>query len=124
MLRKALGVACLVYGLIFLVAALTHAGIALAPLAEPVIAPAAIVETVCGAAVLAGGYGALAGWARAWDGLIYAQAVALAGVLLGILALALGGAAATPLHTWYHRTIATLLALGLGGAFYVSRVRR
>ncbi|MFI7448426.1 hypothetical protein ACIBQX_13090 [Nonomuraea sp. NPDC049714] len=123
-LRRALGVASLAYGLIFSLAALLHAGFAFGPVAEPVIVPAVIVETICAVATLAGGYGALAGRARAWDGLIYAHAVALAGVLLGILALALGGGEATVLNTWYHRSMATLLALGLGGAFYVSRVRR
>jgi hypothetical protein len=123
-LRTALGVASLAYGLIFSLAALLHAGIVLGPVAEPVIVPAVIVETICGAAMLAGGHGALAGRAWGWNGLIYAHAVALAGVLLGILALALGGGEATTLNTWYHRMMAALLALGLGGAFYVSRVRR
>ncbi|WP_043634437.1 hypothetical protein [Nonomuraea candida] len=124
-LRRALGGLSLLYALVFLVFGLLHAGIALGPVSQPVIVPAAIAETLCASAVLAGAYGALAGRAWAWDGLVYGHAAALGGVLLGILALAFGdGAEETPLLTWYHGTMAVALAAGLSGAFYVSRVRR
>ncbi|MFI7641814.1 hypothetical protein [Nonomuraea sp. NPDC049400] len=123
-LRRALGRLSLLYALIFLCFALMHAGIAFGPVAEPVIVPAAIVETLCAGAMLAGAYGVLAGRTWAWDGLIYSHAAALAGVLLGILALALGAGPASALLGWYHSAMAAVLAAGLAGSFYVSRVRR
>ncbi|MEU6719250.1 hypothetical protein ABZ897_47970 [Nonomuraea sp. NPDC046802] len=124
-LRRALGALSCLYALIFFSFALSHAGIGLLPLGEPVIVPAAIVETLCGGAVLAGAYGALTGREWAWDGLIYTHAGALAGVLLGIVAVALGAAnEVTGLLMWYHGIMATALAAGLAGSFYVSRVRR
>ncbi|MEV1178034.1 hypothetical protein [Nonomuraea sp. NPDC049784] len=123
-LRRALGWLSLLYALIFLCFALMHAGIAFGPVGEPVIVPAAIVETLCAGATLAGAYGVLAGRAWAWDGLIYSHAAALAGVLMGILALALGADQASALLSWYHSLMAAALAAGLAGSFYVSRVRR
>ncbi|WP_188195855.1 hypothetical protein [Nonomuraea sp. SYSU D8015] len=124
-LRKALGWLSVTYAAVFFTAALLHTGTTLGPLRQPVIAPAVIVETLCGAALLAGAYGALAATTWAWDGLIYTHAGALAGVLMGIMAVGLGpgGAAANPLLIWYHGTIAAFLTAGLGAAFYVSRVR-
>jgi hypothetical protein len=123
-LRKALGALSAAYALIFFCAGLLHTGLALGPLHEPVIVPAAVVETFCGAVLLIGARGALTGRPWAWDGLIYTHAGALAGVLMGILALAFGAAETTTLNTWYHRTMATLLIAGLAGALYTSRPRR
>ncbi|GAA3652467.1 hypothetical protein GCM10022224_014210 [Nonomuraea antimicrobica] len=123
-LRGALGGLSLLYALVFLTFGLLHAGIGVGPLREPVIVPAAVVETLCAGAMLAGAYGALSGRRWAWDGLIYAHACALGGVLLGILALAFGPVAGTALLTWYHSAMAVVLTAGLTGAFYVSRVRR
>ncbi|MFI7130391.1 hypothetical protein ACIBQ1_32205 [Nonomuraea sp. NPDC050153] len=122
-LRRALGWLSLLYGLIFLSFALLHAGIAAGPVREPVIVPAAIVETLCAAATFAGAYGVLAERAWAWDGLIYSHAAALGGVLLGILSLALGAGPSSTLLSWYHSAMAAVLAAGLAGSFYVSRVR-
>jgi hypothetical protein len=123
-LRKALGGLSAIYALVFFTAVLLHSGITLGPLSQPVIVPAAIVEMLCGLAMLAGAYGALAGRAWAWDGLIYTHAGALGGVLMGMLAVAMNpSAVATTLLLWYHGTMAAMLAGGLGAAFYVSRVR-
>ncbi|QYC43943.1 hypothetical protein Nocox_31830 [Nonomuraea coxensis DSM 45129] len=124
-IRRALGRLSLLYALIFLAAALLHAGAGPGPLRQPPVPPAVIVEALCCAAMLTGAYGALKARPWAWDGLIYTHAAALGGVLLGILATALapGTRGSTPL-LWYHGTIATFLAAGLGAAFYVSRVRR
>ncbi|MEV6040841.1 hypothetical protein AB0L65_57720 [Nonomuraea sp. NPDC052116] len=122
-LRRALGWLSLLYALIFLAFGLLHAGIAFGPVREPVIVPAAIVETLCAGATFAGAYGVLAKRAWAWDGLIYGHAAALGGVLMGILSLALGAGPASTLLSWYHSVIAVLLATGLAGSFYASRVR-
>ncbi|MEU7859967.1 hypothetical protein [Nonomuraea sp. NPDC049141] len=123
-LRKALGALSVAYALIFFCAALLHTGLRLGPLQDAVIVPASIVETFCGVVLLIGARGALTGRPWAWDGLIYTHAAALAGVLMGILALAFGAAETTALNTWYHRTMATLLIAGLAGALYTSRLRR
>ncbi|MFI9589721.1 hypothetical protein [Nonomuraea sp. NPDC052265] len=123
-LRKALGALSLAHALIFFGAALLHAGIPLGPLSQPVVPPAVIVETLCALGLLAGGHGALSRRPWAWDGLVYTHAGALGGVLIGILALALRPSAATTLSTWFHDTMAVLLAAGLAGAFYASRSRR
>ncbi|MEU7746189.1 hypothetical protein [Nonomuraea sp. NPDC049158] len=123
-LRKALGALSAAYALIFFCAALLHTGLPLGPLREPVIVPATIVETLCGLAMLVGAHGALKRRPWAWDGLFHTHAGALAGVLMGILAMAFGAAETTALNTWYHRTMAALLIAGLAGAGYVSRVRR
>ena len=53
-LRRALGRLSLLYALIFLSFGLLHAGIAFGPVREPVIVPAAIVETLCAGAMFAG----------------------------------------------------------------------
>ncbi|MEV0619052.1 hypothetical protein AB0I81_37445 [Nonomuraea sp. NPDC050404] len=123
-IRRTLGWLLLLYALVFLLFGLLHAGIAIGPLSEPVIVPAAIVEPLCAVAALAGSYGALRDRTWAWDGLVYSHAAALGGVLLGILALAFGDDSdATALLTWYHNAMAVALTAGLSGAFYVSRVR-
>ncbi|TDC99809.1 hypothetical protein E1292_30505 [Nonomuraea deserti] len=123
-LRKALGWLSACYALVFLSFALPHWGVVPGLMGEPVIIPAAVVETLCVAAMLAGARGALAGRSWAWNGLVYSHAAALGGVVLGILALALSGGADTALLTWYHGSMAAMLAAGLAGAFYVSSVRR
>ncbi|TDE43080.1 hypothetical protein E1295_26730 [Nonomuraea mesophila] len=123
-LRRALGLLSTCYALVFLLFALPHWGIAPGLLDEPVITPAAVVETLCAAALLAGAHGALAGRFWAWNGLIYSHAAALGGVVLGILAMALSGSSGSALLTWYHGCMAAVLAAGLASAFYVSRVRR
>ncbi|MDX3105653.1 hypothetical protein ACIBO5_13325 [Nonomuraea angiospora] len=122
-LRRALGGLSLLYALIFLSFGLLHAGISFGPVREPVIVPAAIVETLCAAAMFAGAYGVLAGRGWAWDGLIYSHSAALGGVLMGILSLALGAGPSSALLSWYHSVTAVLLAAGLAGSFYASRVR-
>ncbi|GAB2927586.1 hypothetical protein ACFMQL_04715 [Nonomuraea fastidiosa] len=127
-LRRLLGRLSVLYVLVFLTFALAHAGVAIGPIREPVIVPAVIVETLCAAALAVGAYGALAGRAWAWDGLLYGHAAALGGVLLGIAATTLrggGGDADAPsaLLLTYHATMAVVLTAGLVGAFYVSRAR-
>ncbi|MET9342538.1 hypothetical protein [Nonomuraea sp. NPDC003804] len=123
-LRKILGALAAGYALSFYLGALLHAGVAIGPVAEPVIVPAVIVETLCGTALVTGAYGALASRPWAWTGLRLGHAVALGGVLLGVVARTLGAGQSTPLNDWYHRIIATLLVLGLAGSLYASRARR
>lgn len=118
---KLFGALALLFALTFLTGAVSHAA---GLLGEPVIRPATVVETACAIGLLIAAYGAFTARRWAWNALLYAHAGALAGVLVGVLALALGAGEATTLNTWYHRVIAALLALGLGGVFYCSRMRR
>ncbi len=48
----------------------------------------------------------------AWRAAIVAHAIAIAGVLLGIAALAAGAGPTTPLNVAYHRAILSLLIVG------------
>ncbi|WP_084963106.1 hypothetical protein [Thermoactinospora rubra] len=123
-LTKTLGWLSLLYAPAFLAGALLHAGVRLGPLSTPPVPPAVVVETLCGLAMLAAGYGVLTGrpWAR--EGVAYAHAGTLAGVLLGIVATALVPGSDTPLTSWYHSVMAAALALGLGVVLYSSRARR
>lgn len=118
LMGKALGVLAVVLAAVLYGFAALHSGVWF----EPRIVPAVVVETICGTGLLIGGYGAIRH--RRWDWLVYAYSAALGGVLLGVLALALGPGDGTPLTMWYHRIMALVLALGLGGTLYVSRVRR
>jgi hypothetical protein len=92
----------------FLVGAVLHLGIPVFGLTEPPIAPAALVEALCGAGL------ATAAWWYSrvpWGTSVAlsAHALAVAGVLLGMAALAAGRGPSTPLNALYHRTI--LIAL-------------
>ncbi|MEU7001681.1 hypothetical protein [Nonomuraea sp. NPDC046570] len=118
------GALCLVYAAVFYLGALLHAGVVVGALREPFTPPAVLVETLCGSVLVAAGYGTLAGRRWASRVLVDAHAVALGGVLIGTLAVALGEDTPTAYITGYHRGMAVLLALGLGGAIYLSRSRR
>ncbi|NUR90220.1 MAG: hypothetical protein HOY71_39605 [Nonomuraea sp.] len=112
-LRKALAALSAVYAIVFFAAAAVHTGVWI----QPLIVPAVIAETLCGLAMLLGAY------RRTWDTIIWTHAFALAGVLLGVLSQGIGAAPDTTWSIWYHDIMAALLALGLGGALYVSRER-
>jgi len=111
------GILAGLYASTFFLGALLHLGARLpvggVVLAEPRIIPATIVETLCGLALAAGAYAVLARRDRAWRALVGAHAFALAGVLLGVVALALGAGPSTDLNTIYHRVMLTVLAAGL-----------
>jgi hypothetical protein len=96
----------------FFVGAILHLGIPLFGLNEPRIVPATLIEALCGV-----GLGAGAWWyARLRSGkaaALAAHALAIAGVLLGMAALAAGRGPSTPLNTVYHRTILVAL-IGTG----------
>lgn len=101
----------------FLIGAVSHLAVRIplgfATLAEPRIMPAAIVEGLC-AAVLAASAGAVAiRHARAWMAVVVAQAISLAGVLLGIAALAAGQGPHSEVNDIYHRVMVVALLAGL-----------
>jgi hypothetical protein len=98
----------------FLLAALLHLGTQF-PLgfSEPRIIPAAIVEGLCGVFLAVGIYGVFVRKTWAWGIAIAAHLFAVAGVLLGITALALGLGPSTETNSIYHRIILALLLIVL-----------
>ena len=98
----------------FLLATLLHLGVPL-PLgiSEPRIIPAAIVEGLCGLFLAVSAYAVLTHKTWAWWVAIAAHTFAVAGVLLGITALALGGGPSTEANTIYHSVILWVLIVVL-----------
>jgi hypothetical protein len=98
----------------FLLAALLHLRISL-PLgfSEPRILPAAIMEGLCGLLLAVSAYAVFARPRLAWGAALAAHLVAVAGVLLGITALALGLGPSTEADTIYHRVILGALVVVL-----------
>lgn len=75
-----------VEAVIFILASASHMGLPVPWLVGPRILPAAVIEGVCGLIIL---YASLHGGART---ALLCQAIGLAGVLLGMVALTLAGA--------------------------------
>jgi fluoride ion exporter CrcB/FEX len=96
----------------FLLAALLHLGIPVG-LSEPRIIPAAIVEGLCGLFLAVSTYAVVARTTWAWGSALAANLFAIAGVLLGITALALGAGPSTEANTIYHRVILGVLIVVL-----------
>ena len=114
---NAAGALVVLYAITFLLGAVLHLGFAIplgvTVLTEPIIIPAAIVESLCGLGLAISGYALFA--RRPWAGLatVVAHGFALAGVLLGMAALAAGRGPSTELNYAYHLTMLVLLAGGL-----------
>ena len=111
---KVISVLIVVEAITFLLAALLHLGI-LFPLgfSEPRIIPAAIVEGLCGLFLAVSAYAVFAQKTWAWWVALAAHLFAVAGVLLGITALALGLSPSTEANTIYHRVILVVLVIVL-----------
>src|SRR5437870_1531466 len=76
--------------IVFFLAALMHLGVALpVGFTEPVIIPAAIVEGLIALFMVVSAYALLTRRTWAWLATVFAHAFAIAGILLGITALAL-----------------------------------
>ena len=113
---------------LFFFGALQHAGIVLGPFHEPLIIPAAIVETVCGLSLLWGATALFRDLKTQWRAALIANFVALGGVLLGIIALAAGRGPRTASNDLYHRIMllligASVLILLLGRSRINRRLR-
>jgi len=117
MMSSAIGVLAVLYAVTFLTGTLLHLGVRIplgfAVLAEPRIIPATIVEGLCGLFLAVGAYAVLSHRTWAWPALTAAHAFALGGVLLGMVALAVGAGPSTELNTVYHRVMLVALAAGL-----------
>jgi hypothetical protein len=82
-------------------------------LAEPQIIDATIVEGLCGLFLAVSAYAVFTRWTWAWPVATAAYTFAVAGVLLGIGALAAGLGPTTEANYIYHRVMLVALAAGL-----------
>lgn len=117
LVKRAVGLLAVVYAATFVVAVLLHLGVQVplgfAVLDEPRRPIAVIVEGVAGFLL---GLCAFAVFARktwAWAAVTGAHAVALAGVVWGMIAVAAGRGLHTELNDTYHRVMVVLLAANL-----------
>jgi hypothetical protein len=94
---------------IFFFGGVQHAGITVGPFHEPLIIPAAIVESVCGLCLSWGALALFRNSTRRWRVALITNLVALAGVLLGIASLAVGAGPRTATNDLYHRMMLTLI---------------
>lgn len=79
---------------------------------EPRIVPAIIIETICGLALAFAGWSILTRQRWAWTAGIGAHTIALGGVTLGIVAIALGGGPRSQLNDIYHQVMIGTLTAG------------
>jgi hypothetical protein len=116
------GVLAVLMGLnaaLFVFGAIQHVGVEIGPFREPVIIPAAIVESVCALSLL-WGLSALLRAAPAFERVaLIGNLVACAGVLLGMVALAAGRGPRTVSNDNLHRAMLTLIALSLIALFII-----
>jgi hypothetical protein len=109
-MKRLLTVLMLGNAAIFVFGALQHAGVAIGPLHEPLIIPASIVETLCALALLWGAGAVLTGWLKARLAALIGNLVAIGGVAIGVVALAVGAGPRTASNDVYH---GIMLALAL-----------
>jgi hypothetical protein len=107
---------------LFLFGAVQHAGVALGPFHEPRIVPAAVVETVCGLALAYAAVALFRGTEAARRVTLVSTLLALAGVVIGLAALAMGAGPRTASNDLYHRLILVAIASSLV-LLFVSRTR-
>jgi hypothetical protein len=107
---------------LFFFGAVQHAGVALGPFHEPQIIPAAIVEAICGFALV---WGVTALITKDWAGrraAVVANLIALSGVVIGLVALALGAGPRTASNDLYHKLMLILIAGALLLIWFSRRV--
>ncbi|HMK28178.1 MAG TPA: hypothetical protein VK473_00740 [Terriglobales bacterium] len=97
---------------LFVFGAVQHLGLTMGPFHEPHIIPAAMVESLCALALIAGVI-AIKRRSRRWGVAVTANVVAICGVVLGIIALAAGRGPRTASNDLYHRIMLTLAGASL-----------
>ncbi len=95
---------------LFFFGSLQHSGVAIGRFHEPRIIPATIVEFLCGFCLLWGAIGLLRASRTRWRVALITNLVALAGVVLGMAALAVGAGPRTASNDLYHRMMLILIA--------------
>jgi hypothetical protein len=110
-MRIALGLLMALNMALFVFGAVQHVGVEIGPFSEPVIVPAAIVESICALSLLWGLWAMFCESPASWRIAFIGNLVALAGVLLGIVALAAGRGPRTVSNDNLHRAMLTLIGL-------------
>lgn len=112
-----IGVVVAVQGVALWFGALAHTGVEIplgvVVISEPQILPAIIVEGICGFLLIGSAYALFTRKSWTWEAVVIAQTIALAGVLLGITAIAMGAGPHTPANELFHRVMLVLLGSGL-----------
>ena len=98
---------------LFFFGAVQHLGVAIGSFHEPVIHPAAIVESTCGITLTVGVIALLRGTSSARRLAFIANFIAIAGVSLGRVALAAGRGPRTASNDTYHHIMLTLAIASL-----------
>jgi len=98
---------------LFVFGALHHAGVRIGPLHEPVIVPASIVEIICALALVWGAVAVLRQSPKAWRAALLGNLVAILGVAIGMVSLAVGAGPRTASNDLYHRIMLALAAASL-----------
>jgi hypothetical protein len=117
LMRTTVGLLAAMYAATFVVAVLLHLGVEIplgfAVLDEPRRPVAVIVEGMAGIVLAVGAFAIFARTTRAWAAVTGAHAVALAGVLWGMVAVAAGRGPHSQLNDTYHRVMVVVLAATL-----------
>ncbi len=116
--KRLLQIVMIVNAVIFLFAAIEHAGVRIGPFREPAIIPAAIVETICGLSLAWGAAALILRSNSQWRIALITNLVALGGVALGIAALALGRGPRTSSNDVHHGMMLSLIIAGLVILFF------
>ncbi|HSU58755.1 MAG TPA: hypothetical protein VLI55_05530 [Bryobacteraceae bacterium] len=112
-MKQLLATLMLINAVLLILGAVQHAGIALGPFRQPPILPATIVESICALALIWGAAAVLSGSPKAWLSALIGNLVAIAGVTLGIVALALRAGPRTASNDLSHRIMLVLAAASL-----------
>jgi hypothetical protein len=112
-MRQTLTLLMLGNAALFVLGALQHAGLAIGTLREPVIIPASIVELLCALALVWGVFAVLRRSLKAWRAALIGNLIAIAGVAIGMVALAAGAGPRTASNDLYHRIMLALAAASL-----------
>src|SRR5215831_14866098 len=112
LIRRIIRIELVTLAVTFFVFASLHLGVHPLAIQEPLILPAAVVETVCGLCFAVAAGAAFTGATWAWPAAVWAHAISVSGVLLGILAQA-RSAGSTELNFVYHRVVLVVLLASL-----------
>jgi hypothetical protein len=106
---------------LFVFGAIQHVGISIGSFHEPRIIPAGIVESICALSLVLGAGAILSRQTRAWLIAVLGNVIAVSGVVLGMVALALGAGPRTASNDLYHRVMLVLIAIALTLLILVRR---
>jgi hypothetical protein len=98
---------------LFFFGAIQHLGVSIGRFHEPIIHPAAIVESTCGLALTVSAVALFRGTPSARRLAMIANFIAIAGVSLGMVALAAGRGPRTASNDTYHHIMLTLAIASL-----------